>query len=237
MPESNFDIDRLGMLTLQHFEYGVESDRSSGGENCYSNSEHGSNTSSPTYLTDDSESPLSSPTELKHSVKFWEQNEDTAAGISSEDVDDEVSQHEASTCRYKRGRRGKETISRRNERERRRVRQISEGFCELRKRLMIQPRNRKLPKLQILRKAILYIKNLQDMIRESDLQNASARNRLAACPTTPSEMPPMAYLYDPSYMNKQPQGMQTPYVNTPTVQRPDFRHQDPQSWYLQRYQL
>jgi hypothetical protein len=104
MPESNFDIDRLGMLTLQHFEYGVESDRSSsGGENCYSNSEHGSNTSSPTYLTDDSESPLSSPTELKHSVKFWEQNEDTAAGIPPEDVDDEVSQHEESTCRYRRG--------------------------------------------------------------------------------------------------------------------------------------
>jgi hypothetical protein len=93
------------------------------------------------------------------------------------------------SCLYFTGRRGKETISRRNERERRRVRQISEGFCELRKRLMIQPRNRKLPKLQILRKAILYIKNLQDMIRESDLQNASDRNRLAACPTTPSEMP------------------------------------------------
>jgi hypothetical protein len=102
---------------------------------------------------------------------------------------DRIVQFGIISCLYFTGRRGKETISRRNERERRRVRQISEGFCELRKRLMIQPRNRKLPKLQILRKAILYIKNLQDMIRESDLQNASDRNRLAACPTTPSEMP------------------------------------------------
>ena len=91
---------------------------------------------------------------------------------------------------YFTGRRGKETVSKRNARERRRVRLISEGFCELRKHLMIQPCNRKLPKLQILRNAILYIKSLEDMIRESDLQNASVGNRVAACPTTtPTEIP------------------------------------------------
>ena len=92
---------------------------------------------------------------------------------------------------YFSGRRGTETISKRNERERKRVRLISEGFCELRKHVVIQPRNRKLPKLQILRRAILYIKNLEEMIRESDLQNASAGNRLSdgMCPTRPSEIP------------------------------------------------
>ena len=89
------------------------------------------------------------------------------------------------------GRRGKETVSKRNERERRRVRLISEGFCELRKHLMIKPCNRKLPKLQILRRAILYIKNLEEIIRESDLQNASAQNRLCSRPATvtASEIP------------------------------------------------
>ena len=89
----------------------------------------------------------------------------------------------------KTGRRGKDTVSKRNERERRRVRLISEGFGELRKHLMIQPCHRKLPKLQILRKAILYIQNLEDMIRESDSQNASAGNRLTECLETPVETP------------------------------------------------
>ena len=89
------------------------------------------------------------------------------------------------------GRRDRETVSKRNERERRRVRLISEGFCELRKHLMIKPCNRKLPKLQILRRAILYIKNLEEIIRESDLQNASPQNRLCSRPATvtASEIP------------------------------------------------
>ena len=106
MPESNFDIDRLGMLTLQHFEYGVEND-SSCGENSYSNSELSSNASSPSYLTDESESPLSSPTELNFSVnrgKFWERNEGEVAAVLSEDTVLEENRHQQSTnCRYRRG--------------------------------------------------------------------------------------------------------------------------------------
>ena len=220
MPESNFDIDRLGMLTLQHFEHVVERG-SSCGENNYSSSELHSNASSPSYFTDGSESPISSPTELNFSVKdkFWERNEEKEVSVLSENNNLEKNLHQLQTCRYRRGRRGKDTVSKRNERERRRVRLISEGFGELRKHLMIPPGNRKLPKLQILRKAILYIQNLEDMIRESDLQNSSAGNRT-----------PLSYLYDSSFMNNRSQNTHTTYVNTPALKGRDIHYRDPQLW-------
>ena len=103
MAESNFDIDRLGMLSLEHFEYGVESDSSSG-ENAYSNSELSSNASSPPYFTDESESPLSSPTELNHSVKFWEDVSTVSLGVLQKD-DNNIAykSEEQPTCRYRRG--------------------------------------------------------------------------------------------------------------------------------------
>ena len=96
MPESSFDIDRLGMLTLQHFEHSVESD-SSCGENNYSSSELRSNASSPSYFSSGSESPVCSPTELNFPTQrdeFWDHKGGKEVAIPS---------GQQPTCRYRRG--------------------------------------------------------------------------------------------------------------------------------------
>lgn len=102
MPESNFDIDRLGMLTLEHFEHGVYSDSSCGENNSCHSELNCSNAYSPPYFTDESESPVSSPTEVKHSVKFWERNDDEMVGLEADD-DVEDKWQKQPTCRYRRG--------------------------------------------------------------------------------------------------------------------------------------
>ena len=62
------------------------------------------------------------------------------------------------------------SISRRNERERRRVRNVNNGFQELRKR--IPQGEKKMSKVETLRTAVQYIKDLQDMLNGPNPQKA-----------------------------------------------------------------
>ena len=68
------------------------------------------------------------------------------------------------------------SISRRNERERRRVRNVNNGFQELRKR--IPQGEKKLSKVETLRKAVEYIKNLQEMLNGADQISESSTELL-----------------------------------------------------------
>lgn len=60
------------------------------------------------------------------------------------------------------------SILRRNERERNRVKLVSDGFAALRKHIPTTPANKKLSKVETLRTAIEYIKHLQRVLNESN---------------------------------------------------------------------
>ena len=60
------------------------------------------------------------------------------------------------------------SILRRNERERNRVKLVSDGFANLRKHIPTTPANKKLSKVETLRTAIDYIKHLQRVLNESN---------------------------------------------------------------------
>lgn len=60
------------------------------------------------------------------------------------------------------------SILRRNERERNRVKLVSDGFATLRKHIPTTPANKKLSKVETLRTAIEYIKHLQRVLNESN---------------------------------------------------------------------
>lgn len=60
------------------------------------------------------------------------------------------------------------SILRRNERERNRVKLVSDGFATLRKHIPTTPVNKKLSKVETLRTAIEYIKHLQRVLNESN---------------------------------------------------------------------
>lgn len=149
MSESDFDIDTMGKLTLDYFER----DSSCSGES--------STGSSPSY--DYLESPVSSPDERSTPESL----SDSSSMYSEEEPPERVLPREG---KAKRSVGVKETVSKRNARERKRVKLISEGFSTLRKHVLVQPNNRKLPKLEILRRAIDYIHGLQSMLDESDMQ-------------------------------------------------------------------
>ena len=59
------------------------------------------------------------------------------------------------------------SVLRRNERERNRVKLVSDGFTNLRKHIPTDPSNKKLSKVETLRTAIEYIKHLQRILNES----------------------------------------------------------------------
>lgn len=59
------------------------------------------------------------------------------------------------------------SVLRRNERERNRVKLVSDGFTTLRKHVPTNPSNKKLSKVETLRTAIEYIKHLQRLLNES----------------------------------------------------------------------
>lgn len=67
------------------------------------------------------------------------------------------------------------SILRRNERERNRVKLVSDGFANLRKHVPTTPTNKKLSKVETLRTAIEYIKHLQRMLNESNRAEREAR--------------------------------------------------------------
>ena len=58
-------------------------------------------------------------------------------------------------------------VARRNERERNRVKQVNDGFNELRKKIPYIPEKKKFSKVEILRFAMMYIKELQRVIDEA----------------------------------------------------------------------
>lgn len=64
-------------------------------------------------------------------------------------------------------------------RERRRLRKVNEAFETLKKRTCPNP-NQRLPKVEILRNAIEYIENLEELLKNSPGQNCSSKNGLAA---------------------------------------------------------
>lgn len=67
------------------------------------------------------------------------------------------------------------SILRRNERERNRVKLVSDGFANLRKHIPTTPANKKLSKVETLRTAIEYIKHLQRVLNESNRHERETR--------------------------------------------------------------
>ncbi|KFM60513.1 Achaete-scute-like protein, partial [Stegodyphus mimosarum] len=65
-------------------------------------------------------------------------------------------------------------IRRRNERERQRVRNVNDGFERLKSHLPIssKDKDKRLSKVEILRMAIRYIRNLQDMLRNDGMDDS-----------------------------------------------------------------
>jgi len=63
------------------------------------------------------------------------------------------------------------TVARRNERERNRVKQVNDGFAALRKKVPFLPDKKKLSKVEILRYAMMYIRDLKDMVDDHDCNN------------------------------------------------------------------
>ena len=64
-------------------------------------------------------------------------------------------------------------VARRNERERNRVKQVNDGFDALRKRVPFLPDKKKFSKVEILRCAMMYIRDLKDIVEEYDCNNVS----------------------------------------------------------------
>lgn len=67
------------------------------------------------------------------------------------------------------------SVSRRNERERKRVKMVNMGFETLRQHVPVGRKNKKMSKVETLRSAVQYIKQLQEMLETHD---SSAENRL-----------------------------------------------------------
>ncbi len=65
-------------------------------------------------------------------------------------------------------------VARRNERERNRVKQVNDGFSELRKKIPYIPDKKKFSKVEILRFAMMYIKELQGLIDGSSFDDAKS---------------------------------------------------------------
>ena len=64
-----------------------------------------------------------------------------------------------------------EAVARRNERERNRVKQVNDGFDSLRKKVPFLPNKKKLSKVEILRCAMMYIRDLKGVVDEFDHNN------------------------------------------------------------------
>lgn len=60
------------------------------------------------------------------------------------------------------------SVSRRNERERKRVKMVNMGFETLRQHVPVGQKNKKMSKVETLRSAVQYIKQLQDLLDQTD---------------------------------------------------------------------
>ena len=72
------------------------------------------------------------------------------------------------------------TVARRNERERNRVKQVNDGFAALRKKVPFLPDKKKLSKVEILRYAMMYIRDLKEMVDDHDCNNKSLMGSVSA---------------------------------------------------------
>ncbi len=70
-------------------------------------------------------------------------------------------------------------VARRNERERNRVKQVNDGFNELRKKIPYIPEKKKFSKVEILRFAMLYIRELQVLINDTSYDETKSER--SAC--------------------------------------------------------
>merc|ERR550534_161174 len=68
------------------------------------------------------------------------------------------------------------TVARRNERERNRVKQVNDGFAALRKKVPFLPDKKKLSKVEILRYAMMYIRDLKDIVDDHDINNKEPKS-------------------------------------------------------------
>lgn len=66
------------------------------------------------------------------------------------------------------------TVARRNERERNRVKQVNDGFAALRKKVPFLPDKKKLSKVEILRYAMMYIRDLKDIVDDHDKEGGGS---------------------------------------------------------------
>lgn len=82
-------------------------------------------------------------------------------------------------------------VARRNERERNRVKLVNLGFTSLRQQLPNGAANKKMSKVETLRSAVEYIKQLQELLDETDAVNAVFNNSSLSptCSLTSSPSP------------------------------------------------
>jgi len=71
-------------------------------------------------------------------------------------------------------------IRKRNERERMRVRNVNEGYAQLRDHLPLEPTEKRLSKVETLRGAIKYIKLLQSVLQETKPGKESSKRHSAS---------------------------------------------------------
>lgn len=67
------------------------------------------------------------------------------------------------------------TVARRNERERNRVKMVNNGFATLRQHVPNGAKNKKMSKVETLRSAVEYIRELRQLLGETDETNASQK--------------------------------------------------------------
>ncbi|NP_001158485.1 achaete-scute-like protein [Saccoglossus kowalevskii] len=83
-------------------------------------------------------------------------------------------------------------VARRNERERNRVKLVNMGFASLREQLPNGANNKKMSKVETLRSAVEYIKQLQQLLDEADAVNAAFNGSLSP-PCSLSSSPTPSY--------------------------------------------
>ncbi|XP_066264939.1 achaete-scute homolog 1a-like [Branchiostoma lanceolatum] len=84
-------------------------------------------------------------------------------------------------------------MSRRNERERQRVRMVNMGFANLRNLVPDGSTNKKMSKVETLRSAMEYIRQLKELVEEHDAVNAVFTS---AFPRAQTHFPPPSYSYE-----------------------------------------
>ena len=84
-------------------------------------------------------------------------------------------------------------VARRNERERNRVKLVNLGFASLRQQLPNGAANKKMSKVETLRSAVEYIKQLQELLDETDAVNAVFNGSLSPTCSLTSSSPSPSY--------------------------------------------